>query len=131
MIHDSAIACSRWKWTSRQSKCRVAPRGSHWIEARLVGEVAFTEFTREATLRHPSFIALREDKPAGRWCARSREDSQAAKAKKRDRRRRFGIKISNPDRSSTRARLTKGDLADYYARIESLMLVDTARRRSA
>ena len=27
-------------------------------------EVAFTEFTRDGTLRHPSFIALREDKPA-------------------------------------------------------------------
>src|SRR4030095_3849621 len=43
---------------------RAARRGSHWIEPRLVGEVAFTEFTDDGILRHPSFIALREDKTA-------------------------------------------------------------------
>ena len=37
---------------------RAALRGSHWIKPDLVGEVAFTEFTREATLRHPSFHCL-------------------------------------------------------------------------
>ena len=43
---------------------RAARRGSHWIEPKLVGEVAYTEFTADGILRHPSFIALREDKPA-------------------------------------------------------------------
>ena len=43
---------------------RAARRGSHWIEPKLVGEIAFTEFTSDGILRHPSFIALREDKPA-------------------------------------------------------------------
>ena len=43
---------------------RSARRGSHWIEPKLVGEIAFTEFTSDGVLRHPSFIALREDKPA-------------------------------------------------------------------
>ena len=43
---------------------RVARRGSTWIEPKLVGEVAFTEFTGDGVLRHPSFIALREDKVA-------------------------------------------------------------------
>ena len=37
---------------------RSARRGSHWIEPKLVGEVAFTEFTSDGMLRHPSFIAL-------------------------------------------------------------------------
>ena len=29
-----------------------------------MAEIAFTEFTSDGILRHPSFIALREDKPA-------------------------------------------------------------------
>jgi bifunctional non-homologous end joining protein LigD len=46
---------------------RNAPRGaearrSHWIQPKLVGEVAFTEWTREGILRHPTFQGLREDK---------------------------------------------------------------------
>src|SRR5205085_1702957 len=39
-------------------------KGAHWIEPKLVAEIAFSEFTDDGVLRHPSFIALREDKPA-------------------------------------------------------------------
>src|SRR6185295_17450586 len=39
-------------------------RRSHWVEPELVGEIAFTEWTDEGTLRHPSFQGLREDKKA-------------------------------------------------------------------
>lgn len=42
---------------------------------------------------------------------------------------RFGVKISNADRVIYPGDgLTKGDLADYFAKVEALMLVDTARR---
>jgi bifunctional non-homologous end joining protein LigD len=37
-------------------------RRSHWVEPELVGEVAFTEWTEDGILRHPSFQGLREDK---------------------------------------------------------------------
>jgi bifunctional non-homologous end joining protein LigD len=37
-------------------------RRAHWVKPSLVGEVSFTEWTRDATLRHPSFQGLREDK---------------------------------------------------------------------
>ncbi len=41
-----------------------APRSSgvHWTQPRLVCEVAFTEWTRDGALRHPSFQGVREDK---------------------------------------------------------------------
>jgi bifunctional non-homologous end joining protein LigD len=39
-------------------------RRSHWVKPVLVAEVAFTEWTNEGTLRHPSFQGLRQDKPA-------------------------------------------------------------------
>ena len=39
-------------------------REVHWVEPRLVCEVRFTEWTRDGVLRHPTFVALRSDKPA-------------------------------------------------------------------
>ncbi|MDQ6916990.1 MAG: DNA ligase D [Pseudomonadota bacterium] len=45
------------------------PRGfeakdAHWVNPKLVAEVAFTEWTQDGTLRHPAFQGLREDKNA-------------------------------------------------------------------
>jgi bifunctional non-homologous end joining protein LigD len=37
-------------------------RGVHWVEPKLVAEVAFTQWTRDGHLRHPTFQGLREDK---------------------------------------------------------------------
>ncbi len=34
----------------------------HWITPKLVGEVAFTEWTDAGELRHPRFMGLRDDK---------------------------------------------------------------------
>ena len=66
----------------------------------------------------------------GRWCWNSPQKlSKAAKEGRTPAAESFGIKISNPDRVIYPGdNLTKGDLADYYAAIEALMMVDTARR---
>jgi bifunctional non-homologous end joining protein LigD len=40
------------------------PRGTHWVEPELVGQIAFTEWTRDGRLRHPRFLGLRDDKAA-------------------------------------------------------------------
>jgi bifunctional non-homologous end joining protein LigD len=40
---------------------REVTRDAHWVEPRLVGEVAFGEWTREGRLRHPAWRGLRED----------------------------------------------------------------------
>jgi bifunctional non-homologous end joining protein LigD len=37
-------------------------RGHHWVEPRLVGQVRFTEWTRDGGIRHPAFLGLRDDK---------------------------------------------------------------------
>jgi len=110
---------------------RSAQRGSHWIEPKLVGEIAFTEFTSDGILRHPSFIALREDKPAREVVLEKPQKLPKAAKRKGEpaTAESFGIMISNADRVIYPGdNLTKGDLADYYAAIEALMLVDTARR---
>ncbi|HLH46941.1 MAG TPA: hypothetical protein VKV25_07265, partial [Acidimicrobiales bacterium] len=41
---------------------RVAGKGLHWVRPELVAAVAFSEWTRDGRLRHPSFEGLREDK---------------------------------------------------------------------
>jgi bifunctional non-homologous end joining protein LigD len=40
------------------------PRQAVWVEPRLVGQFAFSEWTRDGRLRHPRFLGLRDDKPA-------------------------------------------------------------------
>jgi bifunctional non-homologous end joining protein LigD len=41
----------------------VLPRSNvHWVEPRLVGQVGFSEWTRDGELRHPRFQGLRNDK---------------------------------------------------------------------
>ena len=41
---------------------RVVSRTAHWVRPVLVAEVAFAEWTSDGTLRHPSYVALRDDK---------------------------------------------------------------------
>jgi bifunctional non-homologous end joining protein LigD len=40
-------------------------RGAHWVEPRLVGEIAFSDWTPDLVMRHPSWRGLRGDKNAG------------------------------------------------------------------
>ncbi len=39
-------------------------QGVHWVTPKLVAEIQFSEWTQEGLLRHPSFLGLRDDKPA-------------------------------------------------------------------
>ncbi|MDP3739350.1 MAG: DNA ligase D [Hyphomonadaceae bacterium] len=41
-----------------------ARRNAVWVEPRIVAQVAYLETTPDGHLRHPSFLGLREDKPA-------------------------------------------------------------------
>src|SRR6185437_82608 len=41
---------------------RADRKGAHFIKPKLVAEIAFSEFTDDGILRHPSFMGLREDK---------------------------------------------------------------------
>ena len=41
-------------------------RDAHWVEPELVAQIGFTEWTRDGRLRHPRFLGLRDDKPAGK-----------------------------------------------------------------
>ena len=40
------------------------PCAATWVEPELVAQIAFMEWTSDGRLRHPSFLGVREDKPA-------------------------------------------------------------------
>jgi bifunctional non-homologous end joining protein LigD len=57
-----------------ESPFRPAPReaGATWVRPRLVGQIAFAEWTADGKLRQPAFLGLREDKSAAEltWAER-------------------------------------------------------------
>ncbi len=126
----------------KESPFHNPPRGAearraHWVKPELVAEVSFTEWTDDGTLRHPSFQGLRADKPAAA-VVREREANTsdgdtreeavartparlAATAKAKD--AIAGVTLTNPDKVLyPEARLTKRDLALYYAAVGEWML---------
>jgi bifunctional non-homologous end joining protein LigD len=110
---------------------RADSKGAHFTEPKLVAEVAFAEFTDDGILRHPSFIGLREDKPASEVVVEEPKHLKTPEKKRAERPTAagFGIEISNPHRVIyPEDGLTKGNLADYYAAMEALVMVDAARR---
>lgn len=40
----------------------IRERGAHWVDPKLVVEVAFSEWTPDGKLRHPRFVGVRTDK---------------------------------------------------------------------
>ena len=97
---------------------RAEVRGAHWLTPKLVAEIAYTEMTNEGTLRHPSYLGLREDKKAEavvlETAAPVAEIAAPAVSK---------IKISNRERIiDPDSGVTKGQLADHYEGVAAIML---------
>jgi bifunctional non-homologous end joining protein LigD len=102
----------------------AAVRGAHWIEPRLVAEIAFTEVTSDGVLRHPSYLGLRQDKkPESVVVEKAVPTAAIAKTAS------SSVAISNRDRVLfPESGITKGDLADYYLTIAEAMLLWAAER---
>ncbi len=99
---------------------RVASRGVTWLTPKLVGEVAYAEFTGEGKVRHGSWLGLRGDKRADEVTP----ETPAAPPEPRPE-----IKITSRERVVfPESGQTKGQLADYYAAIAPLMLPFAAAR---
>ena len=77
---------------------------THWVRPALVGEVAFTEWTNDGRMRHPSFQGLREDK-APRDVVRERPVAvpSAATTKRRTATETTDAAYERPPRSRERA----------------------------
>jgi bifunctional non-homologous end joining protein LigD len=114
---------------SREEAAGVAAgeyRSIHWVKPVMLCEVAFTEWTSDGRIRHPSFQGLREDKDA-------KDVKQETPAKKSSAKQQGlvvkGITITNSDRViSEVGKVTKGELAEYYAAVAPLILPEIAGR---
>jgi bifunctional non-homologous end joining protein LigD len=61
-LNDLLARLSPIRRASSPFSVPVVERGARWVEPRLVTEVAFSNWTAEGRLRHPSFLGLRPDK---------------------------------------------------------------------
>ncbi len=61
----------------------AARRGATFVRPELVAEIAFAEFTADGSVRHASFLGLREDKAAAEVVAEEPAASKPAAAAKR------------------------------------------------
>ena len=115
----------------------IERRDAVWLSPKLVCEVAYTEWTRDGRLRHPSFQGLREDKPA----AEVKRDDDAREREPEELRSRpgpsktkgdpvfAGITLTSPDKVLyPDLGLTKLDLARYYEAVAPFILPYVANR---
>jgi len=126
-------------------------RRARWVTPKLVGEIAFTEWTTEGTLRHPSFQGLREDKQAREVVrerpavnpdsddtnnSRKRTKGDGVKAPSKHVPKAVssgdvvaGVKISNPAKELyPEAGITKLELARYYEAVADWIVPQLERR---
>ncbi|MGV3482902.1 MAG: DNA ligase D [Planctomycetaceae bacterium] len=130
-------------------------RGAHWVHPQLVAQVSFSEWTRDGHLRHPSFLGLRDDKPAkavirdkaleaSELKAKSKRTSQVARSKTQavDKTPKFipsathksegllaGVRLTSPEKVLfSDGEITKLDLAQYYLSIADWILPHVANR---
>jgi bifunctional non-homologous end joining protein LigD len=103
-------------------------RDAHWTSPALVCECAFTEWTRDGSMRHPRYLGLREDKTPPE-CLREgdgaggRAEERAVEASVGRVVRRDGPKLANPDKVLfPRDGIRKRDIWDYYTAIAPVML---------
>ncbi|WP_316356590.1 DNA ligase D [Devosia sp.] len=113
---------------------RAIARTARWVAPELVAEIGYTEFTPDGILRHPSFLALREDKPAGD--VRMEKPAAAPNAATPldgkagiSAAEAAGIRLTSPDRVVYPGQgVTKADLVAYYAAVAERMLPYVEKR---
>jgi len=94
-------------------------RAVNWLQPEMLCDVAFTEWTEDGRIRHPSFQGLREDKSA--TDVKMEKPASSASTP-------YGVTITHPSRVLFEsAHITKGDLAEYYSAVGPLMLAHIAR----
>ena len=120
-----------------QNKVPGPLRGIHWVKPQIVAEVAFTEWTSDGLLRHPSFQGIREDKKPSEVKRESAEPTETAmkptpparSPRSAQSNEIAGIRLTNPDKVLYPGdAITKLDLARYYESIADWVLPHVAGR---
>ncbi len=97
---------------------RTEVRGAHWLRAKLVAEIAYTEMTNDGTLRHPSYLGLRDDKKPEAIVLETEHHAVDLRPPATS-----SVVISSRERLIyPESNITKGQLADHYAAVAAIML---------
>lgn len=109
---------------------RAVTRNARWVEPKLVAEVSYTERTRDGILRHPSFLGLREDKPARSVATpESIVSAPAERSAPRAAGLPAGFRLTHAGKVMfPEANITKADLAAYWQSVAHLALPHIAGR---
>jgi bifunctional non-homologous end joining protein LigD len=100
-----------------KSMVKDAPRvrDATWVKPKLVAQVAFTEWTSDNRLRHPSFLGLRDDKSPREAVKEVPVPAASAKQPK--------VVLTHPERVLyPRDHITKADVAAYYDAVAEPMM---------
>jgi bifunctional non-homologous end joining protein LigD len=114
-----------------------ASRDVHWVKPTLVAEAGFLGWTKDGLLRHPTFLGLREDKPAREAVRETPRPAKATRARtpatsagaKNGAAQVAGVAITHPDKVLyPEEKLTKLELAGYLEAVAPRMLPEIAHR---
>jgi bifunctional non-homologous end joining protein LigD len=96
--------------------------GERWVKPQMVVEVAFSEWTPDGHVRHPTFRGVRSDK-SDKAITRERATGVAGAPAAAPTPRVTRVKVTNPDRViDPSTGLKKVNLVDYYESIAGWML---------
>ena len=127
--NQTAEALRRRLERIEQTECPFTPRppgslgrNAHWVKPTLVAEVAFSEWTNDGKIRHPSYQGLREDKPANEIRREEPASPPGTRAV-------AGVRLTHPDRVLwPELGFTKLDLARFYEAIAESIVPHVAGR---
>lgn len=109
-------------------------KNAHWVKPQLVAQIKYSEWTETGSLRHPVFIALRDDKDpkavtreiAGISKSKTEEKKQTKVKANDSEKAGFDTKkveVTNPDKIFwPKEKITKGDVINYYDEMADYVL---------
>ncbi|SEJ09568.1 DNA ligase D [Pseudomonas sp. NFACC07-1] len=123
-------------------------KGVHWLEPKLLAEVAFAEMTKEGSVRHAVFHGLRDDKPAKDITqelakpvkknatakkTKAKDEPGATPARTKSKAKASAldgkVRITHPERViDASSGTTKLQLAEYYASVAEFILPELEDR---
>lgn len=99
-----------------------SPKGRdlHWVQPKLVAEIAFAEWTKDGVMRVPVFYGLRADKPAKEIGIEKPKSTKQIRVKKQGS---SLIPVTHPEKLIyAKEKITKGEVAEYYQAVSDWIL---------